>query len=60
MIYRNKDMRKKVVLTAIHYKGIDQVKKEIKYLADGCLCSEGYIRSIIKSVEKGQVIIKGA
>jgi hypothetical protein len=53
-------MIKKVVLTAIHYKGIDQVKKEIKYLADGCLCSEGYIRSIIKSVEKGQVIIKGA
>lgn len=52
-------MVKNVILTAIHFKGISQVKIEVKELAQNCLCSESYIKNIIRKIEKGQIIIKG-
>lgn len=50
---------KNVILTAIHLKGIEQVKKEVKELAEGSLCSESYIKNIIREVKKGRIIITG-
>jgi DNA-binding MarR family transcriptional regulator len=51
-------MVKRIVLTAIHFKGIEKVKTEVKELAEKILCSESYIKSIIKQVEKNQIEIK--
>ena len=51
---------KSVILTAINFKGIEQVKKEVKNLAENSLCSESYVKSIINKVEKQQIIVKGA
>ena len=51
-------MVKNVILTAINFKGIEQVKREVKDLAEKCLCSESYIKSIIKKVENNQIIIR--
>jgi len=51
-------MVQNVILTAINFKGIDRVKKEVKELAENCLCSESYIKSIIRKVEKKQIIIR--
>ena len=48
-----------VILTAINFKGIEQVKREASELADGCLCSVSHVRNIIRKVEKGQIIIRG-
>ena len=53
-----KKMVQNVILTAINFKGIEQVKKEIKELSENCLCSESYIKSIIRKVEKKQIIIR--
>lgn len=50
---------KNVILTAINFKGIEQVKTEVKQLADSLLCSEDYVKSIIKKVEKSNIVIKG-
>lgn len=44
---------KNVILTAIHFKGIAHCKKIAKELADGSLCSEAYVRAVIRKVEKG-------
>lgn len=49
---------KKVILTAIHFKGVEQVKKESEKLADDCLCSVSYVMSIIRQFEKGSIIVK--
>ena len=49
---------KNVILTAINFKGIEQVKKEAKELADNLLCSESYVKNIIRQVEKEQIIIR--
>jgi hypothetical protein len=49
---------KNVILTAIGFKGIEQVKKEAKELADNLLCSEGYVKNIIRKVEKNQIIME--
>ena len=46
---------KNVILTAIHNKGIQQVKQEVIDLAEGCLCSESHVRNIIRKVEKGEI-----
>ena len=51
---------KSVILTAINFKGIEQAKQEAKNLAENSLCSEEYVKSIIRKVEKKQIIIKGA
>ena len=51
---------KNVILTAIHFKGINQVKKEAKNLAESLFCSEAYVKNIIRQVEKNKIIIKGA
>jgi len=51
---------KNVILTAIYCKGIDQVKKEVKDLAENLMCSESHIKAIIRKVEKSQIVIKGA
>ena len=51
-------MIKDAILTGIHYKGIEAIKKEVKQLADNLLCSESYVRGIIKKVETNQIIIK--
>ena len=50
---------KNVILTAINFKGIDQVKREAQELAVGCICSVSYVRNIIRKVEKGEIIIGG-
>lgn len=50
-------MVQNVILTAIYFKGIDQVKTEVLELAQNCLCSVSYIKSIIRKVEKNQIII---
>lgn len=49
---------KKVILTAINFKGIDQVKKEAKELSESLLCSEIHVNNIIRQVEKSQILIK--
>ena len=49
---------KNVILTAINFKGIAQVKIEAKELAYKCMCSESYVKSIIKQVESGKIIIR--
>lgn len=51
---------KNVILTAINFKGINQVKAEAKQLAENLLCSEGYVMQVIAKVEKSQILIKGA
>jgi predicted transcriptional regulator YheO len=48
---------KDVILTAIHFKGVEQVKREAKDLAERVLCSESYVKNIIRQVEKGQITI---
>jgi hypothetical protein len=50
-------MVKQVILTAIHFKGIEQVKLEAVRLADDCLCSVAYVKSIIRKVEKNNIVI---
>lgn len=49
---------KNVILTAIHFKGLEQVKKEAKTLAEQSICSESYVKSIISKVKKDEIIIK--
>jgi hypothetical protein len=49
---------KNVILTAIYFKGTEQVLREASEFAENLLCSESYIKSIIKKVEKNQIIIK--
>ena len=49
---------KNVILTAINFKGIDQVKSEASKLAASLFCSESYVKNIIRQVEKGQILIK--
>ena len=57
---KQRDMTaKNVILTAINFKGIEQVKREAQELAEGCLCSVSHVRNIIRKVEKGQIIIRG-
>jgi hypothetical protein len=48
---------KEVILTAIHFKGSQQVKAEAAKLADDLLCSVGYVLQIVRKVEKGQIKI---
>jgi hypothetical protein len=49
---------KSVILTAIYFKGIEEVKKQAKQLAEDSLCTESYVRSIIRQVEKNKIIIR--
>ena len=49
---------KDVILTAIYFKGVERVRKEAKELAEGCFCSESYVRNIARRVEIGKIIIK--
>ena len=53
-----KTSAKNVILTAIHFKGLNQVKKEAEDLAEKTLCSASYVKSIIRQVEREKVIIK--
>ena len=48
-----------VILTAINFKGSEQVKKEAKDLAEKTLCSEAYVKNIVRKIEKGELVIKG-
>ena len=48
---------KDVILTAIHFKGAEQVRNEAAKLADDLLCSVGYVMQIVRKVEKGQIKI---
>jgi hypothetical protein len=48
---------KEVILTAIHFKGVEQVKKELKTIAENSLCSEAYVKSIIKKVETSKILV---
>lgn len=49
---------KSVILTAIYNKGAEQVRAQATEIADGALCSKPYVISIIRKVEKGQIIIR--
>ena len=49
---------KNVILTAVNFKGINQAKAEAAQLADGLCCSVSYVLSVIRQVEKGQIVIK--
>jgi predicted transcriptional regulator YheO len=49
---------KQVILTAINFKGLTQVKAEFKKLSESLLCSESYVKNIIRQVEKGQIVIR--
>lgn len=51
---------KNVILTAINFKGIAQVKSEAKQLSESLLCSESHVLNIIRKVEKNMITIKGA
>ncbi len=51
---------KSVILTAIHIKGTEVVKKEASELADSLLISTAYVRKIIKQVEKGLIVTQFA
>jgi len=51
---------KNVILTAINFKGIAQVKSEAKQLAENLLCSESHVLKIIRKVEKNNIVIQGA
>lgn len=51
---------KNVILTAINFKGVEQVKKEAKELAEKLLCSESHVLNIVRKVEKNMIVIKGA
>jgi len=51
---------KSVILTAINFKGTNQVKKEIKELSENLLCSESYINAIIRKVENQEIKIKNS
>lgn len=48
---------KSVILTAINFKGLEQVKSEAISLAESCLCSVSYVNSIINKVKKGEIKI---
>lgn len=49
---------KNVILTAINFKGVEQVKKESKQLAENALCSEAYVKRIVSEVEAGKITIR--
>ncbi|MBN8860887.1 MAG: hypothetical protein J0H29_21025 [Sphingobacteriales bacterium] len=49
---------KQVILTAINFKGVEQVKREAKELAEKLFCSEQHVLNIIRKVEKQQIIVK--
>lgn len=48
---------KTVILTAIKMQGIGGVLCNTKKLADDCLCSETYVKSIIRDVKTGKIVI---
>jgi hypothetical protein len=48
---------KNVILTAISFKGATHVKNNAKDLADDCLCSEKYVKRIVRKVENGTIKI---
>ena len=48
---------KNVILTAISFKGTTKVKNEAKELADNALCSERYVKRIVRKVENGTIQI---
>ncbi len=49
---------KSVVLTALKNKEVKLVKKEAGELADNIFCSKSYVLSIIRKVEKGNIVIQ--
>ena len=49
---------KQVILTAIHFKGTEQVKATAVELADNCLCSVQYVLRLVRQVEAGKITIK--
>lgn len=48
---------KDVILTAIYFKGIEQVKRESVELAEKTLCSVSYVKSIVRQVESGKIVV---
>jgi len=49
---------KQVILAAIHNKGTATVRAEAGQFADDVLCSKAYVMSIVRKVEKEQILIK--
>jgi hypothetical protein len=48
---------KNVILTAIHFQGIENVEKNTKELSEKCLCSESYVKAIIRKVYNNEIQI---
>ena len=48
---------KDVILTAIKLKGIQHVKDRVLEYAENSLCSVGYVKQIIRKVEKEETLI---
>jgi hypothetical protein len=48
---------KDVILTAIYFKGTEQVKREAAELAEKSLCSVSYVKNIIRQVESGKILV---
>ena len=48
---------KQVILTAIKFKGLEQVKSESADLSEKAICSEAYVLSLIKKVERKIIVI---
>jgi hypothetical protein len=51
---------KEVILTAIHFKGTKEAKKNASQLADDLMISRSYVLSVIRQVEKQTIIIQSA
>jgi predicted transcriptional regulator YheO len=48
---------KTVILTAIHQKGIEHTKTQVKQLAENLFCSEAYVKDIIRKVKQNKIEI---
>lgn len=49
---------KQVILTAIHFKGTEQVKATAAELADSCLCSVQHVLRLVRQAEAGKIVLK--
>ena len=49
---------KEIVLTAIAYKGTEQVRKEAQNIADECFATKGAVLNWVRKVEKGQLVVR--
>ena len=49
---------KNAILTAIHFKGVSEARKNSSQLADDFMCSKSYVLNIVRQVEKQAIVIQ--